>query len=43
LAGDASEERVNEIRADILKWIKNEGAKTYSCPVTLPIKNTFLK
>lgn len=25
--GDATEERVNEIRSDILKWIKNGGAK----------------
>lgn len=25
--GDASEERVNEIRADILKWIKADGAQ----------------
>ena len=25
--GDASEARVNEIRSDILKWIKNDGAK----------------
>lgn len=30
--GDASEERVNEIRADILKWIKNDGAKGLTLP-----------
>jgi hypothetical protein len=30
--GDASEERVNEIRSDILSWINNGGAKGLSLP-----------
>lgn len=33
--GDATEERVNEIRADLLKWIKNDGAKDLTLPSTL--------
>lgn len=30
--GDATEERVNEIRSDILDWIKNDGAKGLKLP-----------
>lgn len=33
--GDASEVRVNEIRADILKWITSGGAKDLSLPAAL--------
>jgi hypothetical protein len=33
--GDASEARVNEIRSDILKWIKNGGAKGLRFPSPL--------
>lgn len=35
--GDASEVRVDEIRSDILKWIKNEGAKGLKFPANLSI------
>lgn len=33
--GDATEERVNEIRSDLLKWINDDGAKDLSLPETL--------
>jgi len=33
--GDASEIRVNEIRSDILQWIKNDGAKSLKLPSVL--------
>lgn len=35
--GDASEERVNEIRSDILKWINDDGAKGLKLPSDISI------
>ena len=40
--GDASEERVNEIRSDILKWIKKGGAKGLELPSDLLYEDYLL-
>jgi len=37
--GDASESRVNEIRADILKWISEGGAQGLKLPSGMPLKS----